>query len=216
MNVAESRRPMSESERRLRAALAHTHLETPRTMVSLGMPEMLGKLFDATLLANLRPSAVLLPLIRRGDQLSMLLTVRSAKLRAHGGQIAFPGGARDASDITAVDNALREAREEVGLDPASVEVVGYLDDYPTLSRFRITPVVGIIDTEPELAIDDNEVAEVFELPFEMITSRKHFVRKVLSRDGLIVPFFELQWQQYRVWGATAGMLWDLAGRMEQA
>ncbi|NGY06126.1 CoA pyrophosphatase [Solimonas terrae] len=207
---------MSELERRLRAALADTHLETPRAMVSLGMPEMLGRLFDATLLANLRPSAVLLPLIRRGERLSMLLTVRSAKLRSHGGQIAFPGGARDAADVTAVDNALREAQEEVGLDPATVEIIGYLDDYPTLSRFRITPVVGIVDAEPVLAIDADEVAEVFEVPFEILASRRNFVRKILSRDGINVPFFELQWQQHRVWGATAGMLWDLAGRMESA
>ncbi|HEY9546229.1 MAG TPA: CoA pyrophosphatase [Solimonas sp.] len=207
---------MSESECRLRAALADTHLETPRKMAGLDMPDLLGKLFDATLLSNLRPSAVLLPLIRRGERLSMLLTVRSASLRNHGGQIAFPGGARDASDITAVDNALREAHEEVGLDPATVEIIGYLDDYPTLSRYRITPVVGIIDVEPQLHIDDGEVAEIFELPFEQLTSRANFERKILTREGINVPFFELQWQQYRIWGATAGMLWDLAGRMENA
>lgn len=216
MNVAETRRPMSELERRLRAALADTHLETPRKLVGLDMPDMLSKLFDATLLSNLRPSAVLLPLIRRGDQLSMLLTVRSAGLRNHGGQIAFPGGGRDAGDITAVDNALREAQEEVGLDPAMVEIIGYLDDYPTLSRYRITPVVGIIDAEPQLSIDDGEVAEVFELPFEQLSSRANFERRILTREGINVPFFELQWQQYRIWGATAGMLWDLAGRMEAA
>src|SRR3546814_15922612 len=87
MNVAETRSPMSESECRLRAALADTHLETPRKMAGLDMPDLLGKLFDATLLSNLRPSAVLLPLIRRGERLSMLLTVRSASLRNHGGQI---------------------------------------------------------------------------------------------------------------------------------
>lgn len=216
MNVAETHRPMSELERRLRAALADTHLEAPRKLAGMDMPELLGKMFDAALLSSLRPSAVLLPLIRRGEQLSMLLTVRAANLRNHGGQIAFPGGARDATDITAVDNALREAHEEVGLDPATVEIIGYLDDYPTLSRYRITPVVGIIDTEPQLSVDVGEVAEIFELPFEQLTRRANFGRQIMERGGIEVPVFELHWQQYRIWGATAGMLWDLAGRMEGA
>ena len=145
-------------------------------------------------------------LIRRGDALSMLFTVRAQHLRSHRGQISFPGGGRDEGDRDAVDNALREAQEEVGIDPARVEVIGYLDDYPTLTRYLVTPVVGLIEGEPELEIDENEVAEVFEAPLSFLLDPASFERKLLSRDGLNVPFFELNYGSYRIWGATASML----------
>lgn len=212
MDIAETRPPCGELEQRLRAALAGTHLETPRAIARLGLPPAIEKLFGKKA-ANLRPAAVLLPIIRHADRLSMLLTVRSASLRSHSGQIAFPGGGRDAGDITAVDNALREAHEEIGLDPAAVEIIGYLDDYPTISKYLVTPVVGIIDGAPQLSPHDAEVAEIFEIPMELIANHERFERKILTRDGLNVPFFELNWRHHRVWGATAGMLWDLAGRI---
>jgi 8-oxo-dGTP pyrophosphatase MutT (NUDIX family) len=213
MTSAESWPPVTALERRLRSALRDTSLETPRPMATLQLPPALDQMLMATIRAGLRPSAVLVPVIRRGTELSVLLTVRSANLREHSGQIAFPGGAKDAADVTAVDNALREAHEEVGLDPHAVEIVGYLDDCVTLSRFLVTPVVGLIDGAPALQVDAREVAEVFEVPFAFIADRRNFERKLLSRDGFDVPFYELNWQQYRIWGATAGMLWDLAGRM---
>jgi 8-oxo-dGTP pyrophosphatase MutT (NUDIX family) len=212
MEIAETRSLSGELEWRLRAALAGTDLETPRPVAKLGLPRATEALIGEATAAGLRPAAVLVPVIRHADRLSMLLTVRSADLRSHGGQIAFPGGARDASDVTAADTALREAQEEVGLDPALVEIVGYLDDHPTFSRFMVTPVVGIIKGAPALSPHQREVAEIFELPFELI-ARERFERKILSRDGVELPFFELNWQRYRVWGATAAMLWDLAGRM---
>ncbi|WP_020648333.1 CoA pyrophosphatase [Solimonas variicoloris] len=216
MNAPEPNRPVSaaELERRLRAALADTHLETPRPIATLEMP-LLDKLMPAAMRASLRPAAVLVPMIRRGSELHVLLTVRAPNLRAHGGQIAFPGGAKDASDITAVDNALREAQEEVGLDPASVEIVGYLDDFPTLSRFLVTPVVGIVDPEPMLSLQQDEVAEVFDVPFSVLAEPANFERKLFERAGFEVPIYEVNWQGRRIWGATAGMLWDLAGRMRR-
>ena len=214
MTFAEPLPGATELERRLGSSLRDTHLETPRAIATFeDMPAGVDKMLTAALRAGLRPAAVLIPVIRRGSELSVLLTVRSAHLRSHSGQIAFPGGAKDAEDITAVDNALREAREEVGLDPHSVEIVGYLDDYPTLSRFVITPVVGLVDGAPALSADTGEVAEMFEVPLSFIAERRNFERKLLDRDGFKVPFRELNWQQYRIWGATAGMLWDLAGRM---
>jgi len=213
MTFAETPPSAIELERRLRDVLRHTSLETPRPVATLEMPAVFEKLWTDELRNSLRPAAVLIPVIRRGADLSVLLTVRSANLRSHSGQIAFPGGAKDASDITAVDNALREAEEEIGLDPHQVEVLGYLDDYPTMSRFLVTPVVGLIDGGPQLNADAREVAELFEVPFAHIARRENFARKFLNHDGLEVPFFELHWQHYRVWGATAGMLWDLAGRL---
>lgn len=204
---------MTDLERRLRRALAGTHLQTPRPMIDLELPFKAQKLLAPALVASLRAAAVLAPVIRRGDSLSLLLTVRASHLRSHRGQISFPGGGRDADDSDPVANALREAREEVGLDPARVEVLGYLDDYPTLSRYLVTPVVGLVEGEPELAVDENEVADVFEVPLDFVLDTASFERKLLSRDGINVPFFELNWEGHRIWGATAGMLWNLAQKV---
>ncbi len=204
---------MTDVERRLRRGLADTHLDLPRPISDLELPLKLDKLLAPRLLAGMRPAAVLAPVIRRGSDLSMLFTVRATALRAHGGQISFPGGRRDEGDDGAVGNALREAQEEIGLDPEQVEVLGYLDDYPTLTGFLVTPVVGIIDGEPALQADAGEVAEIFEAPLDFVLDPRSFERRILSRDGINVPFFELNWQQYRIWGATAGMLWNLSQKV---
>ncbi len=201
-------------ERRLRAALAATHLDAPRPLVDMELPFRLDRLFAPKMLSTLRPAAVLAPVIKRGEQLSMLFTVRSDRMRSHRGQIAFPGGGRDPGDRGVVDNALREAREEVGLAPEKVEIVGYLDDCPTLTRYLVTPVVGIVSGEPELALDDNEVAEVFEVPLDYVLDARRYERKTLSRDGWNVPFYELNWERHRIWGATAGMLWNLVQKVQ--
>lgn len=205
---------ISALERELRAALALTRLDAPRPIADLELPLKLGKLLRPAMLAALRPAAVLAPIVRRGDTLSMLLTVRSERMRSHRGQISFPGGGRDPGDADAIGNALREAQEEIGLDPARVEVVGYLDDYPTLTRYMVTPVVGMIEAVPQWLLDANEVAEVFEVPLAVVLDTRSYERKVFSREGVNVPFFELNWERHRIWGATAGMLWDLARKFE--
>ncbi len=205
---------MTELERRLRHALAQTRLESPRPLIDLELPFKLDRLIGPSLMASMRPAAVLAPVLRRGDALSLMFTVRSQHLRAHRGQISFPGGSRDALDRDAVANALREAQEEVGLDPIGVEVLGYLDDYPTLTRFRVTPVVGLIDAaQMQLQVDENEVAEVFEVPLDYALDPASFERSTLMRDGIKLPFYALHWKQHRIWGATAGMLWNLAQKV---
>ena len=205
---------MTDLERRLRRALAQTHLEAPRPLIDLELPFGLDRLIKPAMLANLRQAAVLAPVLRRGDALSMMFTVRSQLLRSHKGQISFPGGGRDAEDRDAVDNALREAHEEVGLDPGRVEVIGYLDDYPTMTRYIVTPVVGIVETaRMALRIDAAEVADVFEAPLDFVLDPANFKRSTLVRDGIKLPFYELHWQQHRIWGATAGMLWNLARKV---
>lgn len=206
----------TDIEHRLRGALAKTGLQPPRPMSGLELPFKIDRLITPAVLNSLRPAAVLAPVIRRGSELSMLFTVRAQHLRSHRGQISFPGGGRDETDRDAVDNALREAQEEVGIDPARVEVIGYLDDYPTLTRYLVTPVVGLIDGEPELQVDENEVAEVFEAPLSFLLDAASYERRLLSRDGINVPFFELNWRQHRIWGATAGMLWNLAQKVARA
>lgn len=204
---------MAPIEQRLRDALSATHDRAPRPVASLDLPMGADKWLAPTFMKSLRPAAVLAPVVRRGDAYTMMLTRRAEHLSSHKGQISFPGGRRDDTDISAAANALREAQEEVGLDPGRVEVLGYLDDYPTISRYMVTPVVGLIDGDFDWQPDPSEVAEVFEVPLELALDPAAYQRRTLSRDGLVVPYYELNWRHYRVWGATAGMLWDLCAKV---
>lgn len=207
---------MTELERRLRAALRETTLSQPRPLCDLDLPLGLDQLLGTAVARHLRPAAVLAPVIRRGSDLSLLLTVRSQALRSHKGQISFPGGGSDAEDADAVATALREAQEEIGLAPAQVEVIGFLDDYPTISRYLVTPIVGLIEGEPDLMPDEREVADVFEIPLDRALDLANFQRRYFTREGFNVPFYELVWERYRIWGATAGMLHDLATKVARA
>ena len=206
-------------EIKLRAALRHTSDAEPRPLSSLELPLkmdklLIGKLLTPGLLKSLRPAAVLVPVLRHPEGLRVLFTVRAEHLRKHSGQISFPGGRRDADDASAAANALREAQEEVGLEPANVEVIGYLDDYPTITGYRVTPVVGIVAAAQSWRFDPAEVAEVFETPLAFVLDPVNFERKAFSRNGLNVPFFELNYGAHRIWGATAGMLWNLCQKVQ--
>ena len=203
-------------EQRLRRALAGNREDSPRPLSPLELPLKLDRFITPRMLRSLRPAAVLAPVVRRGDGLTMLFTRRSEKMRSHRGQISFPGGRREASDASATSAALREAYEEVGLPPENVEVVGYLDDYPTITRYLVTPVVGIVSGSPVLTPCVREVAEVFEVPLDIVLDPAHYERKAFSRSGINVPFFELNYGGYRIWGATAGMLWNLVQKVVAA
>ncbi|MGH8517708.1 MAG: CoA pyrophosphatase [Panacagrimonas sp.] len=206
---------MAPIEQRLREALSGTHDRAPRPVTNLDLP-LGGDRWLSAFMKTLRPAAVLAPVLRRGDDYSLVLTRRAEHLSSHKGQISFPGGRRDDTDISAAANALREAQEEVGLDPARVEVLGYLDDYPVISRYLVTPVVGLVEGGFTPLADPSEVAEVFELPLELVLDPASYQRKTLTREGMLVPFYEINWRGYRVWGATAGMLWNLCERVNRA
>jgi 8-oxo-dGTP pyrophosphatase MutT (NUDIX family) len=200
-------------EQRLRAALAGTSEDLPRPMIPIELPMKLDRILVPRLLRGLRPASVLVPVIRRRRGLQLLLTRRSETMRSHRGQISFPGGRREEVDASAAAAALREAEEEVGIPGTAIEVVGYLDDYPTITRYLVTPVVGLVEDVAEVKPCAREVAEIFEVPLEFVLDKDHFERKVLTREGLNVPFFELNFGAYRIWGATAGMLWNLAQKV---
>ena len=200
-------------EQRLRDALAGTSEAAPRPVIPIELPLNLDKLLLPNLLKGLRPASVLVPVVRRTRGLQVLLTRRSETMRSHRGQISFPGGRREDGDASAAAAALREAEEEVGIPGGAIEVVGYLDDYPTLTRYLVTPVVGLVDDVAEVKPCAREVAEIFEVPLSFVLGRDNFERKVLSREGINVPFFELNFGSYRIWGATAGMLWNLAQKV---
>ncbi|WP_293370783.1 CoA pyrophosphatase [Nevskia sp.] len=193
---------------RLRARLADSS-ETRRPVARPDLPLKLGHLVTESAVALLKPAAVLVPILRRPHGHTVLLTKRADHLRQHKGQISFPGGRRDAGDASYAFAALREAQEEVGLPPEAVQVLGYLDDHPTFTGYRITPVVGYVDAAFAPITDPGEVAEAFELPLAYVTGDDCFERKVFSRGGFEVPFLEIQYAGHQIWGATAAILWNL-------
>lgn len=204
---------MSPLEQRLRAALAGTSDAAPRPITPIELPMRLDKLIAPIVFRDLKPASVLVPVMRRREGFRILLTKRTDTLRSHRGQISFPGGRREASDASAAAAATREAEEETGIPPAAVEVIGYLDDYPTITRYLVTPVVALVEDVAEVRPCAREVAEIFEVPLPFLLDPANFERKFLSREGFNVPFFELNYGGYRIWGATAGMLWNLAQKV---
>jgi 8-oxo-dGTP pyrophosphatase MutT (NUDIX family) len=154
----------------------------------------------------LKRAAVLVPLIVREHGLNVLLTRRSSDLPTHAGQIAFPGGRCEDSDADVGATALREAHEEVGLDPSHVTLLGVSDAYETVTRFAVTPVVGLVDPAATLRPDPREVAEIFEVPLSFLMDPANHVPQSREYEGVARRFYAMPYGDYYVWGATAGML----------
>ena len=152
------------------------------------------------------PAAVLVPLVDRSQGMTVLLTQRASQLARHAAQISFPGGRLDPGDADVASAALRETREEIGLDPVHVNVFGYLPDHLVISGFRVTPVLGLVTPPFSLELNPAEVAGVFEVPLEHVldsANHKARLRRVGDEDMLL---YDIPWQGQNIWGATAGML----------
>lgn len=158
---------------------------------------------------DLAAAAVLIPIIQRQESLSVLLTERSPDLKHHAGQISFPGGRMDPDDADICATALRETQEEVGIDPADVEIVGYLDPNPTVTGYAVTPVVALVELRRELILDPVEVKSAFEVPLPFLLDEDNQEYSEREFEGVMVPIAEFNYGQYRIWGATAGMLIEL-------
>jgi 8-oxo-dGTP pyrophosphatase MutT (NUDIX family) len=158
----------------------------------------------------LRPAAVLVPLVDHPSGMSVLLTQRTPHLTAHAGQISFPGGSIDPGDADAVAAALREAEEEIGLPRERVSVIGRLDTYVTGTGFEIAPIVGIVAPPLAVSIDPFEVAEAFEVPLAFILDPGNHQRVERQSADSRRWFFVLPYEGRNIWGATAGILVNLA------
>jgi 8-oxo-dGTP pyrophosphatase MutT (NUDIX family) len=173
---------------------------------------MLGARPRATVtLDGFRESAVLVPiLVEPSAPERVLFTVRRADLPTHAGQISFPGGKRDAGDPDLAATAIREASEELGIEPAAVDVLGMLDDVPTPTGFVITPVVARVRGPVDLRPSAHEVAETFSVPLsELANPTRHVAGAERSFLGVHYVMHEYHWESHKIWGATARMVHDL-------
>ena len=183
-----------------------------RALASPPPAELLERDYAELTVPHIREAAVLVPVTDRSDP-GLLLTLRPDNMRLHAGQVAFPGGRIDPDDAGPAAAALREAWEELGLDPALVEVVGEADHYLTITGYHVTPIVGVVPPDLDLSPHPGEVADWFEVPFAHVLDPAHHRRVTAIHEGLTRHYYEIVWEERRIGGATAAMLINLSRRL---
>lgn len=165
-----------------------------------------------TQLATMRRAAVLIPITRSSatHESHVVLTVRSANLKSHAGQISLPGGSRDHGDEDAIATALRESEEEIGLSREHVEVIGQLGEMALPSGFRVTPVIGLIEPDLQFTPCPIEVADIFQAPLNLVLDPGAYREGEIIVENQPRKILELLFEDYRIWGATANILYHLA------
>lgn len=160
-----------------------------------------------------KPAAVLIPIIDRGDELTVLFTQRAIHLKHHPGQVSFPGGKQEPFDRDLLATALRETEEEIGLNSDLIEIVGSLPTFRTVSKYEVSPFVSIVQDNFTLSLDTNEVDSVFEVPLAFLMDQNnhliHWVRRHDSRH----PIYFIPWQDKNIWGATAAFVRALSNHL---
>ena len=166
----------------------------------------------------LRKASVLIPITRHkpGKNSEIVLTVRSENLNNHPGQISLPGGSEEAIDSDVVATALRESEEEIGLAQGDVEVIGRLGDMALPSGFQITPIVGLIEPDLDYVPCPIEVAEIFHAPLSLLINPDSYKSTSMTYDNQSRKILELQFERFRIWGATAAILYHLAQMIENS
>lgn len=192
---------------RLRVALSLPGTGSSDFDLSPGVKPLAGR--------KLRPAGVLMPFVETPTGLELVLTKRSSALKHHPGQIAFPGGKRDEIDTDIRATALREAHEEIGLNPAKVEVLGELPEHETVTGFTVTPVLGLVTTAFTPIVEPGEVEEAFRVPFDHVADLAKFSRQGRYWQGQMRWYETVPLGPYYIWGATARMLRALAERLAQ-
>ncbi len=165
---------------------------------------------DYPLRAPGKPAAVLLPIIERQEELTVLFTQRAAHLKHHAGQVSFPGGKKESEDNDLLATALRETQEEIGLDARHIKVVGNLPIYRTVSKFEVVPYIALVSPTFELKLDKNEVAEVFEVPLSYLMDQNNHLIHWVERKRQRHPIYFIPWQNKNIWGATAAFVRHLS------
>jgi 8-oxo-dGTP pyrophosphatase MutT (NUDIX family) len=216
VQAGEVARPGQDFFERARRRLT---LDVPAALSDLSAPARRGDLdldpamWERAGVKATRKAAVLVPVVDRAEP-TVILTVRTRDLTSHAGQIAFPGGKIDPHDASPVAAAMREADEEIGLVPARVEPLGYLDLYLTFSGFRILPTVARVDPDYAMTLNPQEVVEAFEVPLAFLMAPENHQRH--SRDwkeGIIRQYYAIPFEDRYIWGVTAGILRNLYERL---
>lgn len=164
------------------------------------------------LASDFTPAAVLIPIITRAEP-TVMLTRRTDTLRRHAGQVAFPGGRADPDDDGPIHTALREAHEEVALPPHEVQVIGTIDRYETGTGYSITPVVGLVPPDLPLVPCEAEVAALFETPLAHLLDPANHQLLEAEWQGRLRRYYAIDWETHHIWGATAGIIVNLARRL---
>jgi 8-oxo-dGTP pyrophosphatase MutT (NUDIX family) len=199
-------------------ARARLTLDVPPALTDHAAPTPRGDLdLDPVLweragVTAVRPAAVLVPVVDRPEP-AVLLTLRTADLQSHAGQIAFPGGKIEPSDASPTAAALLEAEEEIGLDPGLVDPIGHLDLFLTFSGFRILPTVARVDPNHRLALNRSEVEEAFEVPLAFLMDAQNHALHSRDWKGVIRQYYAMPFGERYIWGVTAGILRNLYERV---
>ena len=204
------------SARDIRERLAGTSL--PEDPLRIVMPERLHSWpaeLREKLTTELKPAGVLIPIVEHEDSLTVLLTRRSSALRYHASQVSFPGGRMEIGDTDIKATALRETWEEVGIEPAAVDIAGYLEPTPTITGYAVTAVVGIVPSGLDLRIDPNEVERTFEVPLAYLLDVANERASEREWNGVRLPIVEFHFASERIWGATANILLDLRKHLQK-
>lgn len=175
------------------------------------LPMLEGDLSEERALASV-PAAVLVGITDRPDP-GVILTVRREHMRTHAGQVAFPGGRIDPGEDS-VEAALREAWEELGLDPGAAEIVGAIDPYRTVTGYVVTPVLAVVQPDQPLSPHEHEVADWFEAPLGFVLDPANQQYKSALFQGRERHYYEIMWGERRIWGATASMIVNLSRRLQ--
>ena len=161
------------------------------------------------------PASVLIPLVRKSDGIMVIFTRRASHLKYHAGQISFPGGKTEQWDKDYLSTALREAKEEIDLDPTQVEILGQCPPHETVTGFRITPFVGKVDPEFNPSPQIEEVAEIFEVSLNFLMDISNYRIEEITREGKEYRYIGLNYHEYHIWGATARILHGFASHFNE-
>ena len=201
--------PFSAEDFRLRAAIdrgPHEEYDYGDHRFNPGHPRVTGP-------RQLRDAAVLIPVVDHGPEASVILTKRAEKLTSHSGQVAFPGGRIDPTDVSPEAAALREAEEEIGLDPDHVEIIGRIPDYVSGSGYRIAPVLSIVRPGFTLSINEHEVDAAFEVPLRFLMDPANHAQSSREFNKRVWVYYDMPYGGQRIWGVTAGIIRTLYERL---